>query len=94
MTQEIAVGLIVAVAAIVVLRRYAPQALKRAARIVAVRLARALGWRALAERLARPAETGASCGDGCGTCGNCGTKAAPGHSTTIPVEELKKTLRR
>ncbi len=95
MMQQIIVSLIVVCAAIVVLRRYAPKALKRAARIGAVRLAKACGWNDLAARLAQQAEAGASCGDGCGSCGNCGTTSAPGSTiSSIPIEKLKETLRR
>ena len=96
MVQEIVVGLIVFCAAIVVVRRYAPKAIKQAMRIGAVRLARLLGWSSLAERLAQQAEDGASCGDGCGSCGNCGsqTEDKSGPVQTVSVESLKETLRR
>ncbi len=95
MMQDIVVGLIVLCAAIVVLRRYAPKALKRTARIGTVRLAKALGWQSLADKFAQQAQAGASCGDGCGSCGNCGTTPAAGPGvTSIPLEKLKETLRR
>jgi hypothetical protein len=95
MMQQIVVALIVACAAVAVLQRYAPKAFKRAARISTVRAAKAIGWQSLADKLAQQAETGASCGDGCGSCGNCGTTSAPGPAlTSIPVEKLKETLRR
>lgn len=98
MIQELVVGLIVLCAAIVVLRRYAPKGLKRAARIGAVRVAKAIGWSSLAERLAQQAEAGAACGDGCGSCGNCGpsssTQAQGGSTQSVSVESLKQTLRK
>ncbi|GEM_PF-2964793 len=96
MVQQIIVGLIVAIAAIVVFRRYAPKNLKRATRSGLVKLLKSLGWNSVAENLAQKAEAGASCGDGCGSCGSCGPangeKATPVQ--TVSVEELKQTLRR
>jgi hypothetical protein len=99
MMQEIVVGLIVFCAALVVLKRYAPKGLKRAARIGTVRLAKALGWQSLADKLSLQAEAGASCGDGCGSCGSCGTTPTTTPTTgpsvtTVSVEKLKETLRR
>ncbi len=92
--QEIIVTLIVLCAAVAVSRRYAPKSIKRAARIHGVRVAQAIGWRTLAARIAAQAEAGASCGDGCGSCGNCGTPAKPGANASISVEALKQTIRR
>ena len=96
MIQQIVVGLIVAIAAFAVLKRYAPKALKRAARIGSVRVAKALGWVSLADKMALQAEAGASCGDGCGTCGNCGSSSTKeqGPVQSVSVDTLKQTLRR
>jgi hypothetical protein len=96
MFQQIIVGLIVAVAAIAVVKRYAPKSIKRAVQIGVVRMSKALGWNSLADRLVQKAEAGASCGDGCGSCGSCdqsaGEKGAPVQS--VSVESLTQTLRR
>ncbi|HEX7640927.1 MAG TPA: DUF6587 family protein [Burkholderiaceae bacterium] len=96
MIQEIVVGLIVSVAALAVLRRYAPNSLKRTARIAMVRIARMFGWNALADKLGQQAEAGASCGDGCGSCGSCGPSSneKSGPVQSVSVEDLKQTLRR
>jgi hypothetical protein len=97
MMQEIIVALIVLCAAVAVLKRYAPKALKQWARSWGARTARRIGWLALAERIERQAQAGASCADGCGTCGNCGSagQAAPVEKqTVISVESLKQTIRR
>jgi hypothetical protein len=93
MMQEIVVGLIVAVAALVVARRYAPKAVKRAIRVGAVRAARTLGWNSLAARLAQQAEAGASCGGGCGNCGPVSDKQS-GAVQSISVDSLRQTRRR
>lgn len=94
--QELVVGLIVAIAAAVVLQRYAPKSLKRIVRGGSVRLAQRLGWPGIASRLGREAEAGASCGDGCGSCGSCGTSTSSKgeQSHSISIESLKKTLHR
>jgi hypothetical protein len=73
MMQEWIVGAIVAYAFWVVLKRYMPKTVRRAIRSRAVRTARWLGWNALANRLEAETKTVASCGDGCGSCGGCGS---------------------
>ena len=91
--QQLIVGVIVAAAFWVVLRRYAPKILRQAVRRHAVRLARAAGWNAVAERLdTAPVESG-SCADGCGSCGGCGpapAKPVPA-AAVISVEALRRT---
>jgi hypothetical protein len=96
MIQQIIVGLIVALAAFAVAKRYAPKGMKRAARAGTVRLAKALGWHWLADKLAQKAEAGASCGDGCGSCGNCAPSENEKNASTqtVSVESLKQSLRR
>ena len=96
MIQNIIVGLFVAMAAVVVIRRYSPGAAKRAVRIGVGRLAGALGWNTLAQRLALQAEAVASCGTGCGSCGNCASSANDKGAAeqSVSVESLKRTLRR
>lgn len=94
--QEIVVAIIVLFAAIAVFRRYAPKPWRRLARIGGVRLATALDMPSLAARIAKQAEAGASCGDGCGTCGNCAsnTPVKKGATSAISVDALKQTIRR
>lgn len=96
MIQPIIVAIIVACAAFAVLRRYAPKALKRVARVGTVRLIRSFGWNSMADKLAQHAESGAACGDGCGSCGNCGPASTGqgGTSQSILVSDLKQTLRK
>jgi hypothetical protein len=92
--QEIIVALIVLCASVAVFRRYAPKSWRKLARIGAVRLATALSMPALAARISRQAEAGASCGDGCGSCGNCSTSTPAKNSASgaISVEALKRTI--
>lgn len=96
MMQEAIVTLIVFCAAIVVVKRYAPKALKRAARSWSAQVAARLGWNALAAKIAERAEDGASCGSGCGSCGACGSEAAKPakDKSTISPEALKRTIAR
>lgn len=70
--QEWIVGLIVAGAFFVVLKRYMPKALRQALRRHLAQLAQRFGWERLAARLA-VSEQAASCSDGCGSCGGCGS---------------------
>lgn len=92
MMQQWIVGAIVAYAFWVVAKRYLPRALHRLLRSWAVRGARRMGWNRLAARLEKRAEAGASCGDGCGSCGSCGSgeKDTAPKQFTIPVEALKR----
>ncbi len=94
--QEIIVAVFVLCASVAVFRRYAPKSWRRLARIGAVRLATALALPALAARIAQQAEAGASCGDGCGSCGNCATTtpAKSGATGSISVEALRRTISR
>ncbi|HJV52137.1 MAG TPA: DUF6587 family protein [Noviherbaspirillum sp.] len=70
--QEWIVGLIVAGAFFVVVKRYMPKAWRGALRRRLARIAQRFGWARLAARLA-VAEQAASCDDGCGSCGGCGS---------------------
>ena len=100
MLQQWIVGAIVAYAFWAVARRYLPKSLRRFLRSWAVRLARRIGWKRLAAKLEERAEAGASCGDGCGSCGNCGPSGkevnADGEPKqfTVSVEALKSTAAR
>ena len=75
MMQEAIVAVIVICAAFAVINRYAPKAVKRIARSWSARTAIRFGRHALAAKIERQAQAGASCGDGCGACGNCGSKS-------------------
>jgi hypothetical protein len=66
--QELAVALIVAVAAIYIGMKYMPAALRRR---LSLRLA-------AHPRVARWFGQSAGCGSGCDTCGSCDTTPAPG----------------
>jgi len=96
MMQEIIVAIIVAFAAIAVLRRYAPRSVKQALRVHSVRLATRFGWHKTAAKLGEPAENGGSCGSGCGSCGSCGDTSTKSNAstTTVSVEALKRTIQR
>ena len=95
--QGIIVAVIVAYAAFVVLRRYTPKPIRQFVRAWSVKIATRMGWQSMAAKLSEQAEAGASCGNGCGSCGNCGpsTHASEKQSTsTISVEALKRTIAR
>ncbi|MBV8666315.1 MAG: hypothetical protein JO269_07520 [Burkholderiaceae bacterium] len=103
--QEFIVAVIVACAALVVAKRYAPAALKRATRSRAAKAASRLGWNKLAAKIEQQAEAGASCADGCGSCGGCGpgnaseentvnAPTAPIKHTVVSLENLRQNLRR
>jgi hypothetical protein len=94
MMQEWIVGAIVACAFWAVLKRYLPKAVRKAVRSRSVRLARRLGWNKLANRLEAEKKTVASCADGCGSCGGCGSDdkapAADGK-VVIPLKLVRHT---
>jgi len=92
MMQETIVALVVAYAVAVVLRRYAP----KAARSWMARNATKFGWHALAGKIVKPADDGASCANGCGSCSSCGPDSAKSveEKSTISVESLKRTISR
>ncbi|HSY30177.1 MAG TPA: DUF6587 family protein [Burkholderiaceae bacterium] len=96
MMQEAIVALIVLCATIVVLKRYAPKTVKQAVRSWATRAVTKLGWQALAAKIAKKAEDGASCGSGCGSCGACGSDSTnpAERQSTISAEALKQTIQR
>ncbi len=96
--QELIVAIIVACAAVVVLKRYAPKVVKQQVALVGARARRDadVDWHALAARIERQAQAGASCADGCGTCGNCGANGNPSTAkqAIVTLESLKQTIRR
>jgi hypothetical protein len=94
MMQEWIVGAIVACAFWAVLKRYMPKTVRKAVRSRAVRTARRLGWNALANRLEAEKKTVASCADGCGSCGGCGSndeKPAADNKIVIPLKLVRHT---
>lgn len=73
--QGAIVAVIVACAAWVVVRRYAPAPLRRAARAGTAGLGRRLGWGWLERRFS--AENAAPATSACGSCGGCAGKRPP-----------------
>jgi hypothetical protein len=97
MMQQWIVGAIVAYAFWAVLKRYMPKTVRKAVRSRAVRTARRFGWTALANRLEAEKKTVASCADGCGSCGGCGSndeKPAADKKTVIPLKLVRHTTPR
>jgi hypothetical protein len=96
MMQESIVALIVAYAAWVVARRYAPKPVRQWVRAWKVRVATRLGWTRIAAKFDVSDSGASSCADGCGTCGSCdsaGTKPAVKQFAITP-EALKQTIKR
>lgn len=94
--QQWIVYLIVAYAAWVVGKRYAPVSLRRAASGWLRAAFTRLGWTRMADRFVPDAIAAAACGDGCGSCNNCdsnGTPAAPKEFAVTP-DALRQTIRR
>lgn len=93
--QEFVVSAIVLFAAMAVTRRYLPKAIKRRMREGTVRALRLFGWEGAAAWLEREAEAAASCADGCGSCGGCGTKDAGVSQTEFAItpESMKRIHR-
>jgi hypothetical protein len=91
--QEWIVAAIVACAFFAVLKRYAPKAMRRAVGERAAAAARSVGWNGIAAKW-EGVDQGASCGDGCGTCGGCGTKAAAPQAdrVTVRVDAIKRKV--
>jgi hypothetical protein len=98
MMQETIVTLIVLCALAVVIKRYAPNTLKRSAKSWCARMATRIGWRTLAEKITEKAEDGTPCSTGCGSCGSCGTdlvaNAPIKKNASISIDVLKRTIRR
>lgn len=96
--QQIGVTLIVGIAALYLLWRYAPAPLKRVLRTQLAAMARGVRWHWLAHGIEAQSDAGASCGTGCGPCQGCGpaktpAAAEPGISrNSITPEALKRTI--
>ncbi len=92
--QEAVVAVIVAYAAFVVARRYAPQPFKRRVRSMVAGFAGRLRWNGMARRLASEVQA-TSCSDGCNTCAGCGSATpASEKQFMITPEALKRTILR
>lgn len=93
--QETLVGIIVAGAIWVVVKRFAPRTAQITARMCFARVLKNFGWLDTARKLEAAADllAGAS---GCGGCGSCSTvKARPETKQfSITPEQLKRTARR
>lgn len=87
--QEWIVGLAVACAFLVVVKRYMPKTARTAMRSWAAATARRFGFERLAARFA-VTEQAASCSDGCGSCGGCGTNSPPPSDERFVIK-LKAT---
>lgn len=83
--QYIVLALIVAVSALVVFRKLAPQLTNRWLAAASIRLSRHESRlaRMLGRRL-QPKQATGNCADGCATCGACGPKK-PAAATPAPV---------
>ena len=96
--QQIGVTLIVGLAALYLLWRYAPAPLKRVLRTQLAAMARGVRWHWLAARIEAQSDTGSSCGTGCGPCQGCGPAKTPAGNeagvtrNTITPEALKRTI--
>ncbi|CAB3764662.1 hypothetical protein GQ57_17800 [Burkholderia sp. MSh2] len=86
--QYAAIALLVAASVLFMFRKLAPALAARGQLAAALALSRpgrprALRW--LGARLMPGAAAGAGCGDGCSTCGACGTDGAPAPSDEQPL---------
>ncbi|MGH8852715.1 MAG: DUF6587 family protein [Telluria sp.] len=70
MWQDLAVGIIVALAGLYVGAKYLPESWRRA-------LVHRLSQGGRRSKLVQWLDTSASCGSGCGSCGSCGDTAEP-----------------
>lgn len=88
--QGAIVAIIVACAAWAVIKRYAPQSLRRAARKSAAAAGRRLGWAWLEQRFNTESAVRT---DACSTCGGCASGKAGARRPMATPESLKRTLR-
>ena len=92
MIQNFIVAIIVSIAALYAIKRYAPKRLvRKGGAWVAMGMA-AIGLIGLSKRMARhwtvESPTGKSCGSGCGSCGGCGTPIAASSAILAAKAEL------
>lgn len=96
--QQTGVTLIVGIAALYLLWRYAPAPLKRVMRRQLAAMARGVRWHWLADRIETQSNAGSSCGTGCGPCQGCGPAETPAATEPgitrngITAEALKRTI--
>lgn len=94
--QELIVGLIVIYAAWSVARRYAPVAVRRKARALAVRVLNAIGLKQAAARIGKN-RPDSGCATGCGSCGGCGPSSGSDETqaanSSITPDALRRTAR-
>lgn len=84
------VALIVACAGWAVAKRYAPNSLRQAVRAWNARAARRLGWKRMAKRLETNQPAASSCGDGCRSCGGCGSARPASPDKPVTVAFIKR----
>ncbi|KWE99199.1 DUF6587 family protein [Burkholderia pseudomultivorans] len=85
--QYAVIAVLVTASALFMFRKLAPKPASRCQRAVALALVRARALRWLGQRLMPGAAAAAACGDGCSTCGACGTDgdATPSASGEQPL---------
>lgn len=91
--QELIVIAAVAYAAVAVVFRYAPKALKRQAQAAIASRLSSMGLHGFAGLLSRRASR-QECSDGCGSCNGCGPRpavVAQGGRGVIPIKPQGKT---
>jgi hypothetical protein len=87
--QYAVIALLVALSVLYTFRKLAPQLVTRWQATAAASLVQPEHGRAVQAlgRWLRPAQATGNCGDGCGTCGSCGTSPpAAGRSEEQPLE--------
>lgn len=94
--QQSIVYLIVAYAAWVVGKRYAPVSLRRRLNAWLHAKCTDFGWSRMAEKFVPAASASASCGDGCSSCNSCATneEVATTKEFSVTPDALRKTIRR
>lgn len=88
LVQGFVIAAVVAWALVVALRKLFPVTSRRSLAAIARRLDRPAspGWVRAAARFVEPrASTGASCSDGCSSCGGCGTSESKPAVEAIPL---------
>ncbi len=90
--QEWIVGLIVASAFGVVVKRSMPKAMQRAARTWMAGVVTCLGWNSLAAYFVVADQEASRCSSGCGACGGCGSAEPPpvDGQFVIKLKELRR----
>lgn len=89
--QEYIVAAIVIGAAWVVVRRYAPAALKSACADLTLRTAKRLGWSGLARRMETKQAAAMDCVSDCSTCSGCGPVGkTPAGEFVVMIDNLKR----